>query len=94
MEKFSLSEAVASIRHVIAYFAQSHGQEDTIVKKANYALYVLEYICNYVEIVKAAIRLQKRDPNLARIFREFPKAEIVDVRDHAERGGMNAEIKA
>lgn len=86
-----MSEATASIRHVIAYFAQSHGEEDTIVKKANYALYILEYISNYLGIVKAAISLEKKDPNLAKIFKAFPGAEIVDIRDKQERGELNGE---
>lgn len=83
MEKFSLMQAACAIRHCIEFFRSNSGQgdNDTIILAAEYGHYVLEYTSQYESMIKAAIKLQKRDPNLAQLFRELPGLEIVDIRE-------------
>lgn len=80
MEKCSLQLAANSVRHVIASYEHRNQGHNSIIEQASYGLQVLEYVAKHEELVKAAMKLQKANPMLATLLKEFPDSEIVDIR--------------
>jgi hypothetical protein len=74
--KYSITQARQAIEHVTAAYAD----EGTVVEAAREGARILAWLERRAELVKAVDALERQRPDLVDLFREFPGAEIADVR--------------
>jgi hypothetical protein len=70
------------VEHLLA-FAESQASEmsATVREGCRQAVLSLAWIERRAELIKALDRLERERPDLADVFRAWPDAQIVDVRD-------------
>lgn len=72
------------IEHLIAR-AQTQASED-VLEGARQAVRALAWVERRQELMKALDRLERERPDLVELFRVWPEARIVDVRDTYNNG--------
>jgi hypothetical protein len=74
--KYSINQARQAIEHV----THAYADEGTIVEAAREGVRILAWLERRQELMKALDRLERERPDLVDLFREFPGAQITDVR--------------
>jgi len=81
----SIALARQSIEHLIALYERD-GPMKNICDQAKHGALVLAWMERRQDLMKAVEHLDRQRPDLADLFRAFPGAEIVDVRDTFHNG--------
>lgn len=77
----SIPLARQSIEHLIAlHEIHSDGSMQTICANAKHGCVVLAWLERRQELMRALENLERQRPDLVDLFREFPGAQILDVR--------------
>ena len=76
--KYSLAQQRQAVEHLLALFMEA---DSTITGAARQAVLTLAWLERRAELMRALDRLERERPDLVDLFREFPGAEIADVRD-------------
>lgn len=72
----SIAQARQALEHVTAAYAD----EGRVVEAAREGIRILAWLERRAELVKAVDALERQRPDLVDLFKEFPGAEIADVR--------------
>jgi hypothetical protein len=75
--KYSIAQQRQAVEHLLALFMQA---DSTITGAARQAVLTLAWLERRAELIKALDRLERERPDLVDLFKEFPGAEIADVR--------------
>jgi hypothetical protein len=78
VKDYSLRMQIGAVEHMIAA-AESAGIT-TAREAARQAVLTLTWLERRAELIKALDRLERERPDLVDLFREFPGAQIADVR--------------
>jgi hypothetical protein len=79
MMTYSIAQARQAIEHLIAGYHDQGG--NSILDAAKQGCTILAWLERRQELVKAVERLYRERPDLVELFRTWPEAQIVDVRD-------------
>lgn len=80
----SIAQARQALEHLIALSESDHMKhcyDPWRTEKAKHGCLVLAWLERRQELMKAIDRLERERPDIADIFKAFPGAEIVGVRD-------------
>ena len=74
--KYSITQQRQALEHLIAL----NTYNETVTLAATQGVLTLAWLERRAELMKALDRLERQRPDLVDLFREFPGAEIADVR--------------
>lgn len=78
----SLAMQRQCVEHLLAFAESRAGDMSaSVIEGCRQAVLSLAWIERRQDLIKALDRMERHRPDLAEIFKEFPNAEIVDVRD-------------
>jgi hypothetical protein len=78
--KYSIAQQRQAIEHLAYLNDSADCKNESIVAAAQQGALTLAWLERHQELMRALDRLQRERPDLADLFREFPGAQIADVR--------------
>jgi chloramphenicol 3-O-phosphotransferase len=78
--KYSLAQQRQAVEHLLALHNAAGRLDSTVIAAARQAVLTIAWLERHQELMRALDRLQRERPDLADLFREFPGAQIADVR--------------
>jgi len=76
--KYSIAQQRQAVEHLIAL--HHNDEPTTVISAAKQLVLTAAWLESRAELLRALDRLERERPDLVDLFREFPGAEIADVR--------------